>query len=502
MSLVPPPQAEAPLVLSVDVGTSSVRALVYDRAGRALEGLEARHPHEIQVAPDGASEADPDQLLDGIYTCIDQVLARAGKRRESIAAVAACTFVGNVLGIDQEGRAVTPLITYADTRATHEAAALRRELDATAAHQRTGCHFHSSYLPARLRWVATARPDFIRATSRWVTLWEYLELKLFGSAAASYSVASWSGLLNRETLGWDEELLAALPVEADQLSALVDLTDPRQGLLPGFAARWPELAGVPWFPAVGDGAAANVGSGCVTPSRVALTIGTTSAARIVTQKSLASVPSGLWCYRVDSRRALPGGALSEGGNLIDWIQRLLHIGEEDRQTLEKQIASRSPGCHNLTILPLLSGERSPGWADQARGTIHGLSLATEPVDIFQASLEAIAYRLALVVELLGPLLPSNARLVASGGALLGSGLWRQMIADVLERPLAIPQVYEPSARGAALLALESLGAIPSLGEVRAPMNIVNEPDPRRSAAYREERARQQALYEKLISPVL
>src|SRR6185436_17930869 len=269
------------MILSLDIGTSSARALLFDAQGRALPDLDARRAYEIPVRSDGAVETDADEMLGHVWACIDEVLVKAHHLADQIVGVAACTFVGNVLGVDAFGRPVTPLITYADTRAAGEAAELRRKLDEETIHQRTGCHFHSSYLPARFLWLQKAQPALLNKAKRWITLGEYLALQLFGETAVSYSVASWSGLLNQQQLDWDTELLEVLPLKREQLSPLVDVDQPWRGLRSEFADRWPALRDVPWFPALGDGAAANLGSGCAGPDRVAISVGTTSAVRVV-----------------------------------------------------------------------------------------------------------------------------------------------------------------------------------------------------------------------------
>src|SRR6185436_4706525 len=268
---------------------------------------------------------------------------------------------------DAFGRPVTPLITYADTRAAGEAAELRRKLDEETIHQRTGCHFHSSYLPARFLWLQKAQPMLLNNAKRWITLGEYLALQLFGETAVSYSVASWSGLLNQQQLDWDAELLAVLPLSREQLSPLVDVDQPWRGLRSEFAARWPALRDVPWFPALGDGAAANIGSGCTRSDRVAISVGTTSAVRVVMTDHVPAVPHGLWRYRVDRRRSLLGGALSEGGSVVAWLKRLLNL--DDLPDVESALSDTPADGHRLTFLPLITGERSPGWAAEARGVI-------------------------------------------------------------------------------------------------------------------------------------
>ncbi len=498
MAIVTPLQAEPPLIVSLDIGTSSIRASLFDRMGRAVEGLNARKSHEIRTSSEGASEAAPDSILQSVFDCLDQLMEMIRPLKSGIGGVAACTFVNNVLGIDETLRAVTPLTTYADTRAEKEVAGLQADFDEGLVHDRTGCRFHPSYLPARFRWMARVRPEWLGRVIRWVSIGEYLELKLFGDTAVSHSVASWTGLQDRFRLAWDAPLLAGLPVGMERLSPLTDVNRPRRGLRPEFAGRWPGLAEVPWFPAVGDGAAANMGSGCITSGQVAVTMGTTSALRVVLSDPPEHLPSGLWCYRVDGKRSLLGGALSEGGSVFAWMKDSLNL--DAYPDLEKALAALEPDSHGLTVLPFLAGERAPGWAGQARAVLQGLSMATTPLEILRAAMESVAYRLFLVFELLRPLISGEPQVVASGGALLGSPAWLQIVTDVLGRPVSICGVAEATSRGAALLALEAMGAIRNLEEV--PHFIIPgcHPDPHGHARYQQAIERQEEIYRKVIGP--
>jgi gluconokinase len=499
----PPP----PYILTLDIGSSSLRALLFDARGMRVPGVEAREGVHLRTTPPGASEADPDALLEALFRAIDAALVQAGDRARDIAGVAVDTFVSNILGVDEAGRAVVPLTTYADTRAAGEAEALRKEFDEAQVHNRTGCRFHPSYWPARLRWLHRVWPERTAKVARWLTLGEYLELKLFGETAVSYSAASWSGLLDRRQLMWDQALLAALPIEAGHLSPLTDGSRARRGLRPEFAARWPALARVPWFPAIGDGAGANIGSGCASPQRVALTVGTSSAMRAVTTDDIATLPPGLWCYRVDGRRSLPGGALTEGGMVYAWMLETLRLeenrlkpvsGEARLSGLEAKLAQIPPDSHGLTVLPFLAGERSPGWRGDARATIHGLTLATTPLDILRAGMEAVAYRIALVYEQLRSLLPADPEIIASGGALVNSPTWGQIMADALGRPMTLSRAEEASARGAALLALEALGVLPDIAAAPDLLGETWQPDLQRHTIYRAAMQRQMALYDRLM----
>jgi gluconokinase len=488
--------AEPPFVLTVDIGSSSTRVLLYDRLGRAVNGVSAQERSGFRTAADGTSEADPDDALERAARCIDKAVAQAGALVDKVGAVALDTLVSNILAIDGKGRPITPLITYADTRNDSDADELRKSLDEGSVHERTGCPLRTSYWPARLAWFRRVQPDTWRKAARWITLGEYVEMRLFGHCRVSLSVASWSGLLDRRTLAWDGALLEYLGVGQDHLSPLVDVDAPLSGLKDPYSDRWPALRDVPWFPAVGDGAAANVGSGCTRHERMALTIGTSGAMRVV-QPQVESVPRGLWCYRVDRQHALLGGATSEGGNVYSWLQRTLKLGSPAE--VEKAVRAFEPDSHGLTVLPFLAGERSPDWAGNVRATFDGITLSTTPLDILCASLEAVAYRFALIHERICDKSECDHRLIASGGALLKSPAWMQIFADVIGRPVVASTEPEATSHGAAILALRSLGAIASIDDVESSDGAVYEPDDARHAVYRKAVARQRELYERVIN---
>ena len=170
------------------------------------------------------------------------------------------------------------------------------------------------------------------------------------------------------------------------------------------------------------------------------------------------IPDGLFCYRVDQKRFVLGGALSNGGEVFAWMKRTLRL-PDDNDAIESQLAALPPAQHGLTILPLFAGERSTGWRADARAAIVGLGAHTSPIEILQAALESVALRFRNVYEIMQSSIGTPRDIVASGTALLRSPVWTQMMADTLSH--AIVQCIEPEAtsRGAALIALERLGVI-------------------------------------------
>ncbi len=471
-------------LLILDVGSSSVRALLFDQEARLLPDGVVRRSHTFTHQPEGVSVADAASLCALVESCIDEIALHP--QAETVRAVGMATFVGNLLGVDSAGTAITSLYTYADSRAAGDALALGQRVDATATQQRTGAILHPSYHPAKLRWLARTQPARFAAVSRWLDFGSYAYQQWFGHPMPmSYSAASWSGMLNRRLLMWDADWLVMLGLDAAQFPVLADFDAVQVGLTPAYAARWPFLADVPFFLAIGDGAAANVGSGAISPEQIALTVGTTAALRIVTSATLPPVPAGLWGYRVTASQHLIGGATSEGGGVYRWLRDTLALPDD----LEAQLLEREPGAHGLVLLPLLNGERSPGWSLNAVGAVAGLRQSTDSVDLAQAALEGVALRLAAVADQLGGMAQT---VLASGGALEGSPAWVQIIANALDRPLQLLAEPETTGRGVALLLLHALDGL-SLDAY--PPRIARTVKPQPGAAAALPGMRQSELYE-------
>ncbi len=487
---------DVPLIAALDVGTSWIRALLYDAQGRAVPGAQAAMATPFATTADGGAEADPGRLVQACVDCLGSLLAQAGELAGQIEAVAVCTFWHSLLGVDEGGRPLTPIYTWADVRPSRARAWLQRRIDERAVHARTGAPLHASYWPAKLAWLRRRNARLFGRTRHWLSPGEYLFLCLFGTMLCSVSMASGTGIFDQSSLDWDAELLELLGIERSQLSPVVDLEVSLRGLREPYRSALPPLAQVPWFAALGDGACSNVGLGCVGRERVALMLATSGALRVLFTGAAPQPPWGLWCYRADRRRPLVGGALSNGGNLYAWLLDTLRLPRGP--ALEAELAAMEPDGHGLTLLPFLAGERSPGYAPDATAVITGLRWHTQPREILRAGLEAVAYRLALIHELLAPVAAPGAEIIASGGGLAELPAWAQIIADVLARPVTMAAVSEASSRGAALLAAEALGLLTDVAKAPLEPGRVYEPDERRHARYLHGLARQQRLYRKLL----
>jgi gluconokinase len=472
-------------VLAIDIGTSSIRATLY---GRALQPLrQGSHVgYRWRVAVDGSVEAPASAIEHALGDAIDAALEGTDA---PVDAVGIAAFWHSLVGVDANGRAVTGVMPWTDTRSAGEVDGLREEIDEHAVHARTGCRLHSSYWPTRLRWFRRRDTKTFRRVHRWMSLPAFIERQWLGRDAESVSQASGTGMFLHSRTAWDEQLCRACGVSPEQLGRIVDLDDRGAEPSASIARRWPQLRQAQWVPPAGDGAANDLGAGCTTAGRTALMIGTSGALRQMwTTDAAPDVPFGLWRYWLDRRRVVVGGALSNGGNLVAWMRQTLK--PEDAKRLEARIARMPPDSHKLTMLPFLAGERSPDYLPDARGAIVGLTLATTTDDIVRAGIEAVAYRFLHVRDELTKVTPVT-RLVATGTALTVSRVWPQVLADALGCPIALPREAELTSRGAAIVALERLGLAPR--SIEPSVARVFHPDARRHAAYRDAAERQQQL---------
>jgi gluconokinase len=469
-------------VLALDLGTSSVRALVFDERGEAVPDVLARRPSRLEVDDDGRAELDPDQMVAAVGECLDELAG--GGRLDAVGRVATSCAWHSVIALDAAGRRLTGALTWADTRAARLVAEVRRRADLDRLHAATGASPHTLYWTVKVPWLAA---EITPPAAAYLGLAEYVTGALLGDRSASPSMASGTGLLDLAAVDWHPDALALAGVGREALPTLAGHGWTGR-LGPEGARRWPALAEATWHPVTGDGAASNVGASCVTPDRAAINVGTSAAIRVVHRPEEAgALHRALWRYLVDDRRQVTGAAYSGAGNLYAWLRGVLALPDTAR--VEAELATVPPGARGVVVMPYHAGARPPLDLAAGSGVIAGVSLATTPVEILAATLEAVCYRLAAGYDALAATLPREPQVVASGGAVVASPWWQQTLADVLGRPVRVVDEPEASARGAVLLALGLTAEAPTVRVV--------EPRPRAVEAQRAARAVHEDLARRL-----
>ena len=438
-----------PAILAIDIGSSSVRAALFDHDGKPLSRSFVKREWSFIPTPDGGSEMKAVNAFAAVCDVIDTVLARA---KSDITHIAVCSFWHSLMGIDARGKPTTAVIGWADTRSRQYSTKLKKRFDESQIHNSTGAHFHSSFWPAKLLWLRNEHPQTFARTTRWLGCADYVTMRLTGEIVSSNSMASATGIFDQRSCGWVKELLRYCGVKRSQLAEIVS-SETWLPLAGPFRRRWPQLANAFLLPAIGDGAADHVGSCGIGRGNASLMVGTSAAVRVAyTGEPPAKIPQGLWCYRIDERSVILGGALSDGGNLVQWCRKRFGIQSD----FEAELRCRDPSRELPTVLPFFHGERSTGYREDARGAIIDLLPTQDGIDVVDASMRAVADRLADIYRRLESVTAID-RIVASGGGLRESAYWREMIAKALERKIEMSAERESALQGVVQLALKHIG---------------------------------------------
>lgn len=424
--------AAKPVVLAIDIGTSSVRCALFDEQARRLPRASTSERYRLRHLEDHGAELDPAVLLGATRKCLRPFLRLTKSDRLTIAGSG---FWHSLLGLDYDGKPLTPIYTWADSRCAAEAAQLRTEFDERAIQLRTGCMLRANFWPAKLLWLRRTQPKIFRRVARWVSPAEWIFEKIFGVGGCSHSMASGTGLYNFQTRDWDRPLVERLGLTNEKLNPLRDRVQN-------------------CFVPIGDGAASNLGSGATAPGVVAINVGTSAAVRTIPAKE-PNLPLGLFRFVVDEKRALFGGAVSNAGNLRAWCLRTLQLPPNERQ-LEKMLRVSRNETSGVTILPFWVSERAPSWPENLEGAIIGLTQATTAADLLRATTGAVCHRLAEILDQLEKACGHFKKIIVSGG-ILQSPASLQILANSLGRKIIPTADQEASLRGAAVHALEQLG---------------------------------------------
>lgn len=543
----------AKIILTLDVGSSSVRCTSYhvlDRRNKgesygenetcieavlgcsAFQTIRSVEPNTGKICLEHSLFHKIDMIIDETISSLRQHFAHISTPFR-VVGLGFSSFVMNLVALDENGHVVgaDASLSYAcnTLQVAEQCHRLRADLGPkklAELYQRTGAPLHSAYaLPQLCALYANPEHQPCKNVHIWQTIASACLSRWTGRdfLPISYSEASWTGLLNFRTCQWDEEALSLLPEECrNALPPLADCTDPtvmENGIqeLPQYCTskidtttknanpywkRWPELRGqgrgnndeeassyCRLFLGIGDGACANIGSKCSTPSRIAVTIGTSAAVRVClpmeinTDKEI-NVPHGLFCYRVDRSRVLLGGALTDGGSAIEWARSLLNLeNNEDFETCMKKVQNLVTADYeakhpkaSLSMIPFLSGERSTGFRNHANGGMLGLTRNTTTAHFVKACMESVALRLQAILNIVRKTLEngndanddankddsakSPPFIIASGTALEKNQLWRQMIADCSGMVVKVDRdSNQGTSRGVAIMVVASLAML-------------------------------------------
>jgi len=486
-----------PVVLGVDIGTTSTKVVAFDVTGKALASDSTAYPL-LEPEP-GFAVQDPDEVLRAVQSSTAAVVREVGGDR--IVALSFSVAMHSLLGLDPDGRPVTPLVTWADTRASAQAERVRASSIGLALHRRTGTPVHPMSPLPKLIWFREQEPKLCERVGHWVGIKEYVLSHLCGALVVDHSVASATGLMNLEELAWDSQALELAGVLPEQLPELVPSTTVLDGLTPEGAASLGLPQATKVVVGASDGPLANLGLGAVRPGVAACSIGTSGALRVSVQRPAVDPLGRVFCYALTEDRWIVGGAINNGGVVLQWAGDALapDLGDDPEEELLRLAESAPVGSGGLVMLPYLLSERAPHWSSLPRGAYVGLTRAHRRPHLVRAALEGVCQQLALVLDSMRSAGLKVEELRATGG-FARSPFWRQLLADVLDMEVEFAASNEGSSFGAALLGMEALGLIESVDVAADLVQIASRttPDVKAAATYAALRPVFAELYDALV----
>ncbi|GHE42094.1 gluconokinase [Sphingobacterium griseoflavum] len=498
------------MIIGLDIGTSSTKAVAFDLAGEVLAQYSI--PYPILNPAEGYYEQDPETIY---YACIESLSHVMIELQElGIAQKPACIAVSSamhgLIAVDVEGRPLTNCIIWADRRSEDIATELLASEEGRLLYQQTGTPIHPMSLLCKTMWMRLHEQELFGKTYKFIGIKELLFYRLFGVFVIDHSVASATGLFDIRRLAWSGLALGLAGIATEQLSTPVPvdyvLRSPNRDITA--LMRIPE--DTPFVIAGSDGCLANLGVGAVKPGVASVTVGTSGAIRVVSPHPNGEHKQRLFSYLLRPNEYIIGGAVNNGGVLRNWFRdnfltelTQMEADKDATVLLNEIVDSVVPGAEGLIFLPYLTGERAPYWNANAKGVYFGIQLHHSRAHFARAMMEGMLYAIYSV----GMALEENTgpihTIYASGG-LARSAIWVQMLSDIFNKPVLVANTVESSAWGAALIGMDALGLTRDTStEETAAADTANHmehyymPSKENHAVYRENFKQFERLYQKL-----
>ncbi|AMY06313.1 gluconokinase [Staphylococcus condimenti] len=484
-------------MIGVDVGTTSTKSVLYDENGNFLR--KHNIGYDMNTPDVDTSEENPDEIFDAVLMTIKAVIREERVAADDIKLISFSAQMHSLIAMDNEQNPITESITWADNRASRYADIIRDEHQGHEIYKRTGTPIHPMSPLSKIFWMKHEKPEVYSNAKKYIDIKGYILYQLYGKYVMDYSIGSATGMMNLESLSWDNDVLKLLGITKEQLPELVPTTH----IMTGMKHRYSNLLGInpdtPIIVGASDGVLSNLGVNSYKKGEVAVTIGTSGAIRTVIDHPRTDEKGRIFCYVLTEDQYVIGGPVNNGGIILRWLRDELlasevetakRLGVDPYDVLTK-IASRvEPGSKGLIFHPYLAGERAPLWNANARGSYFGLTLAHKKEHMIRAALEGVLYNLYTVYLALIEVMGETPTAIKATGGFAKSEVWRQMMADIFATDVIVPESYESSCLGACVLGLKALGEIDDFSIIEEMVGTTHAHEPNQKAV---------EMYQQLIS---
>lgn len=486
-------------LIGIDLGTSSVKVVVIDENGRLL-GVGTRE-YPIHTPQPSFAEQEPEDWWRASTAALREAITLSGSAPDAIRGIGLCGQMHGPALVDSGGAPVGPAIIWPDQRSVIEVQEIFDLVGAETLARVAGTAPATGFLAPTLRWLRKHDPGRLDRAAACLLPKDYVRLRLTGEIATEASDASATAMFDIRRRTWSEDIVRALDIPARLLPRVLDSAEVAGMLTREAAEMLGLLPGVPVVAGSADQAAHAVGSGLLDPGIGSVAVGT--GGQLISVLTAPQADPGLrlhtFCHAHPERWYVLGAMLAAGLSLR-WLRNTLGMaGDPDAyEKLAALAAQAPPASGGLLFLPYLVGERSPLMDPLARGCFVGLTLRHELGHMVRAIMEGVAFAMRQILDIILAFELPVERLLAVGNG-MGSPVWRQIMADVLARPLHLAAEGERPGVGAALIAGIGAGVYRDYDEVRAVVGrgglpAVTTPDPERARQYDDHYARFLQVY--------
>ena len=485
-------------LMGIDLGTSSVKALITDEHGRTY-GF-GQIGYEVLTPRTGWAEQDPEIWWRCTGEAVRQAVLRSGISVSEITGIGLSGQMHGIVALDKAGEPIANSMIHLDQRSFREKEEIWEIADDLLEHVLRN-RPATGMLICSLLWMKRNRPEEYERIQVVLSPKDYIRFRLSGEFATDYCDASAALALDLNEKKWCRELIRRLGLKEDIWVNILEASEIGGTVSPAGAEATGLTEGTKIAVGTGDCAAQLIGNGVTEEGTVACNIGTASQIAAVTGSIVTdeNMCCQLWCHGVPNTWIFQGGAMN-GGNTLSWLRNKILQTDVSYAVLDEAAGRSVPGCDGLLFLPYLAGERTP-WNDPlARGVFFGLGLAHDQAALVRAVMEGVVYNLRLCKDIFDRKGIEQKRLVSSGGGAKGK-TWKQIQADMMEMPVYTTEVDEEACLGAAILAAVGIGHYASVPEAcREMVRIrpdVTEPIAANTALYKERREIFCELYQKV-----
>ena len=485
-------------ILGIDLGTSSVKAMLFD----AEQGVIAVRAEEygVDIAHPGWAQQSPALWWESLVRVLRWLESHY---REAYRSVCAVGYSGQMHGMvltDAKGQPVRPAVIWLDQRAGRQL----EEIGAALSEEDMGNVFcnrvSSGFAFPSLLWVREQEPEIFARAAHFLSPKDYIRYKMTGEIGAEVVDASSTTLFATGERDWAWEVIDRFHLPPQMFPKVHESADIAGTVTAQCEAQTGLPAGIPVIYGSGDQPAQSIGNGVIGPGRIISNIGTGGQISAFSSRPAydKKLRTNTFCHAIRNAWTIFGATLCSGMSLSWAKNKVFRVGSYEE--INAAVAAVSPGADGLIYLPYLSGERTPHMNPDARGVFFGMTLGQEQGHFLRAVMEGVTYSLRDCLGILQELGVDAPEIIASGGA-TASPQWMQMQADILGKPVRVSRVKEQACLGSCLLAAVGTGVLPSLEEACGRFALMDErvylPDAANADVYREGYDTYRRLYERL-----